>query len=123
MTQSILLVAVALMTFPGQPGVESVVRLGEAKRLDDRDLAQIVELGTIEGRRPWVVTLSQSSQVPPERWHVNAYLEPDLRTDGVRRGSVVDLEAVSDGTRAWRVISRGATWAQVSGPPCEATHT
>jgi len=122
MTQSILLVAVALITFVEQPIVESVARLGEAKRLNDRDLTQIVELGTIGGRRPWVVTLSPSSFVSPERWHINAYLEPDLRTDGLRRGSVVDLEAVNDGARAWRVISRDATWAQVSGPQCEAAH-
>jgi hypothetical protein len=122
MTQSILLLAIALITLLGQPGVESVARLGEAKRLDDRDLAQIVELGTIEERRPWVVTLSQSSHVAPERWHVNAYLEPDLRTDGIRRGSVVDLEAVNVAMRAWRVMSRDATWAQVAGPRCEATH-
>jgi hypothetical protein len=123
MIQSILLVAIALTTGLAQPGPESVTRLGEARRLDNRDLAQIVELGTVEGRRPWVVTLSQSSQVPPERWHVNAYLEPDLRTDGIRRGTVVDLEAINDGTRTWRVASRdAATWAQVSGARCEATH-
>jgi hypothetical protein len=55
-------------------------------------------------------------QVLPEAWLAFAYLKPDVESNAVRRGSIVELKSLVENRRAtgWRVLARDGRYAQVA---------
>jgi len=93
-----------------------VLRLGRVtNRLSEQDLNAISSLCRKEGKNPWLID-GDTSQVLPETWFIDAYLEPDLMASTLRRGRVVGLEsrAVGGKATAWRTRLGVRHYAQIS---------
>jgi len=94
----------------------SPVRIGpEGHRLRERDVTEISRQAAAYGKRGWLLD-GDSSQVLPETWYIDAYLEADASADTLRRGRVLRLQSrVVKGVAAqWRTRFPVAKYAQVS---------
>lgn len=99
----------------GQSATEPT-RIGpEARGLSKSDLAEISRQAAAEGKVVWLLA-GDSSQVLPETWYIDAFLEPDSRLAGLRRGRVLRLQSVvSNGTAIrWTKRFPVAQYAQVA---------
>jgi len=110
-----LLLTVAASVASTTAASTQIAAIGQqARALTERDFEEITRLADAGRGAPWFVSISSSYVVPPV-WHVNAHLPPTVDEPGLRRGPVVNLEAVAhpNKLREWRVRTREWQYAQV----------
>ncbi len=123
----LLSLAATLLALANALSAGGVLRLGRiTDRLSEQDLNTISALCRMEGKEPWLID-GDTSQVLPETWLIDAYLEPDLTASTLRRGRVVSLKsrAVDGKATEWRQRIGVQSYAQVTvdSKPFSATLT
>jgi len=108
----------AAVASAAQPATQATRIYDEARNLSRRSVQEIVALAGGNGTDVWLL-VGDHSQVLPETWFIDAYLEADVSGPRLRRGRVASLESriVNGVAIGWRARSPEAKYAQVAIAP------